>query len=118
MIPWLSESLLDQFPRSTLEAWVIDARSRTLDLVHDLSDEQFRVPLLRIINPLMWEIGHAAYFQEYWVLRQAAGRVPMRADADELYDSAKVAHDTRWHLPLPGRGATIEYMEAVRDQVL
>ena len=109
---------IENVPRETIEAWVIDARSRTLDLVRDLSDEQFRVPLLRIINPFLWEIGHVAYFQEYWVLRHAAGRDPMRADADSLYDSAKIAHDTRWHLPLPSRSATIGYMEAVRDQVL
>src|SRR6266850_1091234 len=105
-------------PGSQLEEWVIDARARTLDLVRDLSDEQFRVPLIRTINPFLWEIGHAAYFQEYWVLRHAAGRPPMRADADALYDSAKVAHDTRWSLPLPSREATMDYLEAVRDQVL
>ena len=31
----------------SLETLVIDARARTFDLVRDLSDEQFRVPLLR-----------------------------------------------------------------------
>src|SRR5438128_5437369 len=105
-------------PGSQLEEWVIDARARTLDLVRDLSDEQFRVPLIRTINPFLWEIGHAAYFQEYWVLRHAAGRAPMRSDADALYDSAKVAHDTRWRLPLPSREETVSYMKAVRDRVL
>jgi gamma-glutamyl hercynylcysteine S-oxide synthase len=102
----------------SLEASVVEARARTLDLVRDLSDEQFRVPLLRIINPFLWEIGHVAYFQEYWVLRHAAGRSPMRQNADSLYDSAKVAHDTRWSLPLPTRSATIDYLETVRDRVL
>ena len=101
-----------------LEQWVIDARSRTLAMVHDLSDEQLRVPLLRIINPFIWEIGHVAYFQEYWVLRHVAGRTPIRADADALYDSAKVAHDTRWNLPLPSRVETLDYLEEVRDRVL
>ena len=101
-----------------LQDCVIDARARTLDLVHDLSDADFRVPLLSTINPFLWEIGHVAYFQEYWVLRHAAGRPPMRADADSLYDSAKVAHDTRWDLPLPSRSATIDYLHAVRDGVL
>src|SRR6266403_1321780 len=87
-------------PGSQLEEWVIDARARTLDLVRDLSDEQFRVPLIRTINPFLWEIGHAAYFQEYWVLRHAAGQAPMRSDADALYDSAKVAYSAR---PSPSR---------------
>ena len=75
------------------------------------------MPLIRTINPFLWEIGHAAYFQEYWVLRHAAGQPPMRSDADALYDSAKVAHDTRWNLPLPSRQTTIDYLEAVRDRV-
>src|SRR5438128_2389875 len=101
-----------------LPALVIDARARTFDLVRDLSDEQIRVPLLRTINPFLWEIGHVAYFQEYWVLRHAGGHAGMRADGDALYDSAKVAHDSRWHLPLPSRAETIRYMEEVRDRVV
>ena len=101
-----------------LQALVVDARARTFDLVRDLSDEQFRVPLLRTINPFLWEIGHVAYFQEYWVLRHAGGHAPVRTDGDALYDSAKVAHDTRWHLPLPSRAETIRYMEEVRDRVV
>src|SRR5712691_6233080 len=104
--------------RPDLQASVVDARMRTLDLVCDLSDEQFRVPPLRTINPFLWEIGHVAYFQDYWVLRHAAGRPPIRADGDGLYDSAKVAHDTRWHLPLPSRAETVRYMEEVRDRAL
>jgi iron(II)-dependent oxidoreductase len=110
---------LAEFSRATLQAWTLDARSRTLDLVRDLSDDKFlHVPLLRIINPFLWEIGHVAYFQEYWVLRHAAGKPPMLPESDAWYDSAKVAHDTRWDLPLPQRQATIGYLEAVRDNVL
>ena len=103
--------------RDDLKALVSDARARTFDIVRDLSDEQFHVPLLRTINPFLWEIGHVAYFQEYWVLRHAAGEPPLRADGDALYDSAKVEHDTRWHLPLPSRSETLRYMEQIRDRV-
>jgi iron(II)-dependent oxidoreductase len=102
----------------TLTSWVIDARARTLDFVRDLSDEQMRVPLLRIINPFLWEIGHVAYFQEYWVLRHVLGRQPMRADADSLYDSARIAHDIRWDLQLPSRAETLDYLKATRDRVV
>jgi len=110
---------LERYSRTELEAWVTDARARTLALVHDLSDERFlHVPLINVINPFLWEIGHVAYFQEYWVLRQAAGHPPMHAHGDALYDSAKVPHDTRWYLRLPSRNETVEYLEAIRDQVL
>src|SRR5262249_4467550 len=111
-------SLLDRYSRTTLERWTIDARSRTLDLTHDLSDDEFLVPLLPTINPFLWEIGHVAYFQEYWVLRHAGKTASMLDAADSLYDSAHIAHDTRWSLPLPTRGATIDYLEAARDKVL
>src|SRR5688572_12923439 len=77
--------------RSVLEEWVIDARSRTIALVADLSDDELRVPLLGTINPFLWEIGHVTHFQEYWVLRHAAGEQPVRSDGDALYDSANDA---------------------------
>jgi ergothioneine biosynthesis protein EgtB len=103
---------------AVLAAWVRDARQRTLEVVADLSDEQLFGPQLRIVNPLLWEIGHVTWFQEKWVLRHAGGEAPMRADGDALYDSAAIPHDTRWSLPLPSRSDTLGYMMAVRDRVL
>ena len=44
--------------------WVCDVRQRTIELVADLSDEQLLGPRLPIVNPLLWEIGHTAWFQE------------------------------------------------------
>ena len=101
-----------------LAGWVRDARARSLELVADLSDDELVGPRLSIVNPLLWEIGHVAWFQERWVLRHAAGRAPMRANGDALYDSAAVAHETRWDLPLPSRSETLGYMRRVRDEVL
>jgi iron(II)-dependent oxidoreductase len=101
-----------------LAGWVQDAHRRTRALVADLTDEQLLGPRLSVVNPLLWEIGHVAWFQEKWVLRHANGRPPQRADADALYDSAAVAHDTRWDLPLPSREETLRYLAAVEDQVL
>jgi iron(II)-dependent oxidoreductase len=100
-----------------LAAWVHDARQRTFDLIADLSDEQLFGPQLAIINPLLWEIGHVSWFQEKWVLRTAAAQPPIRRNADALYDSAAVHHDTRWDLPLPSRDETLAYIRAVRDRV-
>src|SRR5437763_1418724 len=101
-----------------LSTWVRDARRRTLELVADLTDEQLFGPRLAIVNPLHWEIGHVAWFQEYWVLRHAALQRPIRTDGDTLYDSAKVPHDVRWDLPLPSRAETLLYLHEVRDRVL
>jgi len=101
-----------------LIAMLSGARERTLALVADLSDEQLRVPCIDIINPPVWEIGHVAWFQERWALRHLRGLEPIRPDADSFWDSAAVAHDTRWEVPLPSRGETLGYMQQVLDRVL
>src|SRR6266851_1085798 len=95
-----------------------EARRRTLALVADLNQDQMIGARLDIVNPLLWEIGHVAWFQEYWVLRHLHGRKPILANGDALYDSAKVAHATRWDLPLPSESETFVYMQNVLDEVM
>jgi len=95
-----------------------ETRAHTLALVDDLNDEQLIGPRLQIVNPLCWEIAHLAWFQEFWVLRHLSGEPPLLKQGDELYDSARVAHDTRWDLPLPERDKTLDYMARVLDRVI
>jgi iron(II)-dependent oxidoreductase len=102
----------------TLADWLTDARRRTLELIGDLSDAQLLGPKLAIVNPLLWEIGHLAWFHEKWILRHAGRRPPLRANADALYDSSFVPHETRWDLLLPSRAETLRYLEQVHEQIL
>src|ERR1043165_9766034 len=95
-----------------------EARRRTLALVADLNDEQLIGPRLEIVNPLLWEIGHVAWFQEYWVLRHLNSRAPILPDGDALYDSAEVAHETRWDIPLRSRTKALVYMQDVLDGII
>jgi len=101
----------------TLSARIQDARARTLALIAGLDDVQLMGPRLPIVNPLRWEIGHAAYFYELWVLRHHGGEAPIRPDVDQLYDSMTIAHDTRWDLPLPSLADTLAYMRTVQERV-
>src|SRR2546428_6318580 len=93
-------------------------RARTVALITDLDDEQLIGPRLQIVNPLRWEIGHVAWFQEFWVLRHFGNQPPILKYGDELYDSARVAHDTRWDLPLLERDETLAYMRQVLERVI
>ena len=65
------------------------------------------VPQRETLNPPLWELGHIGWFQEFWIARNplrfagpgADPSVPrqtgVRANADTLYDSSHMAHDTR-----------------------
>ncbi|MCB1774904.1 MAG: SUMF1/EgtB/PvdO family nonheme iron enzyme [Gammaproteobacteria bacterium] len=87
-------------------------------LIDGLSPAQMMGPRLAIVNPLLWEIGHAAYFYEYWVLRQHLGQAPATSSVDTLYDSITIAHDDRWDLPLPDLEATLAYIDDVEQRVV
>lgn len=103
-----------------LERDLAASRARTLRVTSDLEGERQLGPLLAIVNPPLWEIGHVAWFQEYWCLRlrpDGTRTESMLPGADALYDSAKVAHDTRWGLPLPDLAATRAYGAAVLERV-
>jgi len=94
-----------------------DAHQRTMALIDGLSQAQLKGPLLATVNPLLWEIGHAAYFYEYWILRHHMNRPLIREDADRLYDSIAIAHDDRWDLHLPALPQTLAYIETIEDEV-
>ncbi len=92
-----------------------DARQRTLALIKGLDQQQIIGPKLATVNPLLWEIGHVAYFHELWILRHLDGNDSFLPNADELYDSINIAHDDRWDLPLLSLEQTMQYMQQVLD---
>jgi iron(II)-dependent oxidoreductase len=91
-------------------------RARTLALIADLDDRQMIGPRLAIVNPPLWEIGHVAWFQEFWILRHLRKQNPLLESGDHIYNSTDVAHDTRWELLLPSRTDTLRYMDEVIDR--
>jgi ergothioneine biosynthesis protein EgtB len=106
-----------------------DARHYTLALFDVLAGAGYadaaRVPRLPIINPPLWELGHTAWFAEWFVLRNAASSRPGDADGlsllargDDWFDSSLVAHRTRWALDLPAPGAIQTYCEEVLERII
>jgi iron(II)-dependent oxidoreductase len=93
-------------------------RARTLALIADLDDRQMIGPRLAIVNPPLWEIGHVAWFQEFWILRHLRKQKPLLENGDQLYNSTDVAHDTRWELLLPSRTDTLRYIDEVIDRCI
>ena len=103
---------------AALDQMVQDTRARTLALVADLDEAHFEVPLLALVNPFRWELGHVTFFYEAFVLHMLGHTTPLLAGAADLYDSFTVDHDDRWSLPLPSCQHTFAYMQRVLDAVL
>jgi EgtB-related family protein len=88
------------------------------------------VPFAETLNPPRWELGHVGWFQAWWLERftawregaaadpEAPRRPPRRAGADALYDSSRVAHASRWALPLPEAEAIRADLAAGLDATL
>ena len=105
------------------------ARNYTLSLFDCLAaagyDVLVRVPHIDTINPPLWELGHMAWFAEWFVLREAhsshpaaAARASLLTRGDDWFDSNLVPHRSRWTLDLPGSGALKTYCNEVLDRVL
>ncbi|MQA38888.1 selenoneine synthase SenA [Rugamonas aquatica] len=105
------------------------ARDYTLSLFDCFAaagmDVSMRVPQLRIVNPPLWELGHIAWFAEWFILREASSSHPADAHGncllskgDDWFDSAMVPHRSRWTLDLPSTGALKTYCHEVLDRVL
>src|SRR3954466_4166569 len=97
------------------------ARDHFAQISAGLHGERLLGPKLAIVNPPLWEIGHVGWFQEHWCLRYGeSGRLApsILPDADQLYDSSNVAHDTRWDLPLPSLAGTRSYLAGVLELTL
>lgn len=107
--------------RVALTNELLAARARLRVVADDLAGPREFGPRIAIANPPRWEIGHIGWFQEYWCLR-AGGSDRVRAsilpNADALYNSATVAHDTRWTLALPDFDATLRYRDSVLGRTL
>jgi EgtB-related family protein len=110
--------LLSSISAADLIPIMREFRACTLDLVADLDEEQLIGPHLAIVNPPLWEIGHVAWFSEYWILRHLRKKEPIIANGDQLYNSTDIAHDTRWELLLPSFQETRQYMDEVLDRCI
>ncbi len=108
-------------------------RERTLGLMQAWQSAMpdLSVPPSPGMNPPLWEWGHIAWFQEWWTVRNRQRHLGTRSassgadfddsmlpDADALYNSSEVAHDSRWALPLPDLAGTQAYLAQVLQRSL
>ena len=99
----------------TRELDEVDRRARAL--LDDLDDSQLAVPYSRGINPPIWELGHVAFFYEYFLLRELGGSEARMPGYDEIWDSFEISHRHRWAPGVvPEKSAMLDYYEGVLSE--
>jgi gamma-glutamyl hercynylcysteine S-oxide synthase len=106
-------------------------RAKTLEVFDAyVAANRLTVPYADELNPPLWELGHIGWFQEFWIGRNQQrlkgihcdvnhARLPsILAEADSLYDSGRVSHASRWHLPLLVPAACKDYLAKTLQQTL
>jgi gamma-glutamyl hercynylcysteine S-oxide synthase len=106
-------------------------RAKTLTVFDAyVAADKLVVPYADELNPPLWELGHLAWFQEFWIGRNQQRHLGIHYDAkhtkllsvlalaDSLYDSGNVPHASRWHLKLLEPIACKDYLAKTLRQTL
>jgi iron(II)-dependent oxidoreductase len=101
-----------------LAAWLKDSRARLLDVTSGLTPQQLIGPHRSTVSPILWAMGHVAFFQERWAWTRHFGQAPLRPWAERLYDSFEVDPAARWQIALPGLAETRAYLDEVLERLL
>lgn len=109
---------------------LIDARNHTLRWLAAFEPHLNNLTPLADVDPPLWLVGHAAWFQEYWIARfpqrrrgEAADGASVRLasiepEVDGLFDPACHERSQRWPLQWPEPGALRHYLAETLEATL
>jgi len=104
---------------SVLIDWLCESVDQTLQNIGSLSDEQWDVPALEILNPPSWELGHLTWFHEFWVHRLGqTSNSSYFQHSDELFNSSLITHSDRWKVKIPSKDNLRTYFNSVTQNSL
>lgn len=99
-----------------VELDAVDRKSRAL--LDDLDDGQLAVPYSPGVNPPIWELGHSAFFYEYFLLRKFGESEARMPGYDDVWDSFEISHKHRWRPGVvPEKDAMFDYYRGVLGEV-
>ncbi|HEY2334595.1 MAG TPA: SUMF1/EgtB/PvdO family nonheme iron enzyme [Solirubrobacterales bacterium] len=104
--------------KSAIAERLSEARTRTLELIQPLDDEQLNRVYSPILSPLAWDLGHIANFEELWLVQTIGGREPLHGELGRLYDAIENPRKTRGELPILRDAELRSYLADVRERTL
>ena len=92
-------------------------RRRTFVMTETLTDDDLILQHSPLMSPLVWDMGHIANFEEFWLLRELGGRKAHDGARDDMYNPFDNPRWIRSELPLLDRDEATEYLGEVRHEV-
>jgi ergothioneine biosynthesis protein EgtB len=90
-------------------------RSRTLDRVRSIDDDDFCTQAHPDFSPVGWHLGHIAYTEAIWILQHLAGNAPLMPEYHQIFAQDGLPKSER--VKLPQIETVLEYLEIVRSKV-
>src|SRR4051812_30459658 len=103
-------------PRLTADQ-LLEARDRTFLLLAPLNDEELRTQHDPLMSPILWDLGHIAYFEELWLTRNLEGPIEF-VEMPGLFNPFEHPRSERGSLRLPGLSDCRAIMDEIRSRVL
>jgi gamma-glutamyl hercynylcysteine S-oxide synthase len=103
--------------RRHLADQLTEARARTMLLLSPLTDEELRTQHDPLMSPILWDLGHIAYFEELWLTRNLQGAIQF-VEMPGLFNPFEHPRSERGLLPLPQLAHCREIMDEIRERVL
>lgn len=104
--------------RRSLKSRLDAIRGRTYRMTDPLDDDDVHKQFNTLMSPIVWDMGHVANFEEYWLLRELDGRRPHDENLDEVYNPFDNPRWVRADLPILDRTEATRYLDDVRGDAL
>lgn len=87
-------------------------------LIESLSDEELQMPYHPWVNPPLWELGHASYFFEFFILCRDGADAFYEPRLNDIWDSFCIDHKLRWQPGLlPSKEAILTYVATIYEKI-
>jgi iron(II)-dependent oxidoreductase len=106
-----------QIKKNKIASDLSRTRRRTFVMTETLSDDDLNLQYSPLMSPLVWDMGHIANFEEFWLLRELGGSKAHDAARDDMYNPFDNPRWIRSELALLDRNEAAEYLDEVRHDV-
>jgi gamma-glutamyl hercynylcysteine S-oxide synthase len=104
--------------QTNLESMLSTIRRHTFQMTDALTDDDLHRQFNSLMSPIVWDMGHIANFEEFWLLRTLDGRDAHDPTLDVLYNPFDNPRWVRADLPILDRREAAAYLDNVRAEAV